>query len=210
MNLTSGIGVSPHLIRYSAFISQPEKMSSLAPCFTVGSIVRCKTCFGENISGEVVAFDLGVKMLMMKCPSSKGGGDEQTIWKLTIVNISMCVDIEIVKEMLPMEDVQTPEPINIHMLQERLRMTTEQRSISYRSYHANASPFGQALFRVLVKHFGDAPVKWQNLGDNVGINILHQVVIVAPYGVENIRSDGCDPKLLPYVRRIVANFHNKQ
>jgi len=52
-------------------------------------------------------------MLMMKCPSSKGGGDEQTICNLTIVNLSLCVDIEIVKEMLPLENVQPPEPINI-------------------------------------------------------------------------------------------------
>jgi len=50
---------------------------------------------------------------MMKCPSSKGGGDEQTICNLTIVNLSLCVDIEIVKEMLPLENVLPPEPINI-------------------------------------------------------------------------------------------------
>ncbi|XP_017040391.1 protein Hezron [Drosophila ficusphila] len=179
-------------------------MSSLAPCFTMGSIVRCKTCFGDNISGEVVAFDLGVKMLMMKCPSSKGGGDEQT---LCIVNLSMCVDIEIVKEMLPLENVQPPEPIDLLMLQERLRRTTEQRSLFRRSYHPNASPFGQALYRLMAKHFGDAHVKWQNQGNNAAIKV-DQLTIEAPYGVENIRGERCDPKLLLYVKRIVLYFHN--
>jgi len=111
-------------------------MSSLAPCFTVGSIVRCKTCFGDNISGEVklniiyyfydyvmlsisqvVAFDLGVKMLIMKCPSSNGGGDEQTTCNVTIVNLSLCMDIEIVKEAIPPAEVQQPEPIDLPMVE---------------------------------------------------------------------------------------------
>ncbi|EDW93978.1 protein Hezron [Drosophila yakuba] len=185
-------------------------MSSLAPCFTVGSIVRCKTCFGENLSGEVVAFDLGVKMLMMKCPSSKGGGDEQTICNLTIVNLALCVDIEIVKEMQPLDDVQPPEPINIPLIRERFRYATEHRTLSCRSYHPNASPFGQALFRLLVKRFGDPAINWQSQGDHVAINILHQVVIEAPYATENIRYQGWDPKLAIYVQGIVEDFRSKQ
>ncbi|XP_017133875.1 protein Hezron [Drosophila elegans] len=179
-------------------------MSFLAPCFTPGSIVRCTTCFGENISGEVVAFDLGVKMLMMKCPWSKDGGDQQTTYKTTIVNLSMCVDIEIVMEMLPPEDVQLPEPINIQMLQERLRRTTERRCI------CSGWNYGKSLFRMMAKHFGDANVRWQNQGSNMAINILHRVFIEAPYAVENIKSQGCDPKLLENVRRIVANFYSEQ
>ncbi|XP_037722674.1 protein Hezron [Drosophila subpulchrella] len=185
-------------------------MSSLAPCFTVGSIVRCKTCFGDNILGEVVSFDLAVKMLMMKCPSSKGGGDEQTICNLTIVNLSLCVDIEIVKEMLPLENVQPPEPINIQKLQERYLRAIEHRTIFCRSYHPHASPFGQALYRFMVKHFGNAAVKWYSQGDNVAIVILNQVIIEPPYAVGNIRCQGWEPKLAIYVQRIVADFHNKQ
>ncbi|KAH8361579.1 hypothetical protein KR084_008769 [Drosophila pseudotakahashii] len=185
-------------------------MSSLVPCFTVGSVVRCKTCFGDSILGEVISFDLGVKMLMMKCPSSKGGGDEQTFCNLTIINLALCIDIEIIKEMLPLEIIQPPEPINIKVLQERFLRAIEHRSISRRSYHPQASPFGQALFRLMDKLFGDAAVKWHTQGDAAGINILHQLIIEPPYAVENIRPKVWNPKLTLYVQRIVRDFHNKQ
>lgn len=185
-------------------------MSSLAPCFTVGSIVRCKTCFGDNISGEVVAFDLGVKMLIMKCPSSNGGGDEQTTCNVTIVNLSLCMDIEIVKEAIPPAEVQQPEPIDLPMIRERYRYATEHRTLSCRSYHPNASPFGQALFRLLVKRFGDPAIIWQNKGDQVAINILRQVVIDAPYATENIRYLDWNPKLAICVQGVVQNFCSKQ
>ncbi|XP_017080731.1 protein Hezron [Drosophila eugracilis] len=182
-------------------------MSCLAPCFTVGSIVRCKTCFGDNISGEVLAFDLGVKMLIMKCPPSKGGGDEQTLCNLTIVNLSLCIDIEIVKEMLPLENVQPPEPINVGVLQERFRLATENRTFHCQSYHPNASPFGQALFRLMVRRFGDPAVKWHDQGDKVAIMILQQVIIEAPYSVSNIKCSGWDPKLAVYIQGIVEDFN---
>ncbi|KAH8286069.1 hypothetical protein KR054_002236, partial [Drosophila jambulina] len=184
---------------------------SLIPCFTLGSIVRCKTCFNEIYSGEVLAFDLGVKMLMMRCPASKGGGgDEQTKSKLTIVNLSMCRDIEIVKEvLLPLDDVPAaPERLDLQMLQERLRHATDQRSAYCRSYHLNASPFGQALYRVLVKQFGNKLVKWQEQGDNVAIVVMHEVTIKPPYAVANV--EGKTIKSLMYVRSVVESFHNKQ
>ncbi|XP_020816892.1 protein LSM12 homolog B [Drosophila serrata] len=183
---------------------------SMIPCFTLGSIVRCKTCFNEIFSGEVLAFDLGVKMLMMRCPASKGGGDEQTRSKLIIVNLSMCRDIEIVKEvLLPLNDVPaTPERLDLQMLQERLRHATDQRSAYCRSYHLNVSPFGQALYRMLVKQFGNNLVMWQEQGDKVAIRVIHDVIIKPPYAVEDV--EGTTKKSLMYVRSVVESFHNKQ
>ncbi|KAH8378587.1 hypothetical protein KR009_000073 [Drosophila setifemur] len=185
-------------------------MSSLAPCFTEGSIVRCKTCFGDTISGEVVAFDLGVKMLMLKCPASKGGGDEQNICNLTIVNLSLCMDIEIVMELLPKVEVSPPESINLQLIQERLRRATENRDLISKSYNANASPLAQSLFRVMVKHFGDSRVIWTEQGDNPPIQVMQQVTIGAPYAMENISCGGNVPKLLFYIQQIVESFHRKQ
>ena len=33
--------------------------------FKVGNFVSCKTCFEERISGEVMAYDIGSKMLAL-------------------------------------------------------------------------------------------------------------------------------------------------
>nr|AAY54970.1 IP06575p [Drosophila melanogaster] len=149
-------------------------------------------------------------MLIMKCPSSNGGGDEQTTCNVTIVNLSLCMDIEIVKEAIPPAEVQQPEPIDLPMIRERYRYATEHRTLSCRSYHPNASPFGQALFRLLVKRFGDPAIIWQNKGDQVAINILRQVVIDAPYATENIRYLDWNPKLAICVQGVVQNFCSKQ
>ncbi|KAH8345676.1 hypothetical protein KR067_000961 [Drosophila pandora] len=186
-------------------------MSSLSPCFSVGSLVRCKTCFGDNISGEVVAFDLGIKMLILKCPASKGGGDEQRIFNQTIVNLSLCKDIEIVNELMSKEKVTLPEPLNLHLIQERMRLAMENRSILCRSYHPKATPLAQALFRKMAKQFGDARVIWVDRNDNAAIQVMRQVTIAAPYRAENIScSSKPVPKLVLWIRQIVDGLHNNK
>lgn len=37
----------------------------MGDCFTIGSIVICKTCYNQEIEGEVVAFDPQSKMLIL-------------------------------------------------------------------------------------------------------------------------------------------------
>lgn len=37
----------------------------MGDCFTIGSIVICKTCYNQDIEGEVLAFDQHSKMLIL-------------------------------------------------------------------------------------------------------------------------------------------------
>ncbi|KAH8262498.1 hypothetical protein KR026_008902 [Drosophila bipectinata] len=184
-------------------------MSSLSPCFSVGSLVRCKTCFGDNIKGEVLAFDLGIKMLILKCPASKGFGDQQRIFNRTIVNLSLCRDIEIVQEMIPKEIMLPPEPLNLHWIQERLSRAMASRAAICRSYHPKATPLAQALFRKMVQHFGEGRVNWIERRDSVAVKVMRQVVIGAPYQVENIFcTSSPTPQLLLGIRQIVQSLHH--
>lgn len=41
------------------------KMAEVSECFTIGSVVSCKTCHSKDIEGEVVAFDPSTKMLIL-------------------------------------------------------------------------------------------------------------------------------------------------
>ena len=41
------------------------KMAGVSECFSIGSIVACKTCFSKEIEGEVLAFDPQTKMLIL-------------------------------------------------------------------------------------------------------------------------------------------------
>ncbi|KAH8305238.1 hypothetical protein KR018_006188 [Drosophila ironensis] len=183
-------------------------MSSLAPCFSVGSVVRCTTCFGDNVAGEVVAFDLASKMLMLKCPTNGGAGDEQILCNLTIVNLSLCMDIEIVKEMIRQEQVKPPEPVNLMMIQERLNFAMQNRSVFCRSFNPNATPLGQALFRELAKFFGDDKVKWNDRSNYASIQVMRQATISSPYWLDNIsHSSAARPKLLQWIRQIIKYLH---
>lgn len=40
-------------------------MSGVTDCFSIGSIVACTTCYNQNIEGEVLAFDLQTKILIL-------------------------------------------------------------------------------------------------------------------------------------------------
>lgn len=41
------------------------KMAGVSDCFTIGSIVSCKTCHSKDVEGEVMAFDPQSKMLIL-------------------------------------------------------------------------------------------------------------------------------------------------
>lgn len=40
-------------------------MAAVGDCFSIGSIVVCKTCFDQTVEGEVLAFDQQTKMLIL-------------------------------------------------------------------------------------------------------------------------------------------------
>jgi hypothetical protein len=40
-------------------------MAGVNECFSIGSIVACKTCYNKEIEGEVLAFDPQTKMLIL-------------------------------------------------------------------------------------------------------------------------------------------------
>lgn len=42
-----------------------QKMAGVNECFSIGSIVACKTCYNKEIEGEVLAFDPQTKMLIL-------------------------------------------------------------------------------------------------------------------------------------------------
>ena len=40
-------------------------MAGVNECFSIGSIVACRTCYNKDIEGEVLAFDPQTKMLIL-------------------------------------------------------------------------------------------------------------------------------------------------
>lgn len=95
-------------------------MAVVADCFTIGSKVACRTCYNQNIEGEVLAFDAHTKMLILKCPSSSG---DARLNDVNIVNLALVSDVQILQEVSVMPDV--PQTLDLHRLDTRVKKQIE-------------------------------------------------------------------------------------
>ncbi|SPP76984.1 protein Hezron [Drosophila guanche] len=184
--------------------SNAEEKRPLLSCFTVGSTVRCTICFDEEILGEVVAFDAGTKMLLIKVPNKRGLSD------INIVNLNFCLDVEIVKEVELSHSIITPAPPDLPKLEKRLHNSIEQRAKHLLNFKPKVSPMGQALFRQIAFYLGDSQVYWLEKENIISILVMEQVIIEPPYGVANVNGPQEATKLKHYVQWIVQKFLNKQ
>lgn len=92
----------------------------VSDCFTIGSIVATRTCYNQEIEGEVLAFDPQTKMLILKCPSSSGNPKRHDV---NIVNLSLVSDVQIKKEVTAVPEA--PQSLNLHRLNTRVRNSIE-------------------------------------------------------------------------------------
>lgn len=92
----------------------------VSDCFTIGSIVATRTCYDEDIEGEVLAFDPQTKMLILKCPSSSGDPKRHDV---NIVNLSLVSDVQIKKEVTAVPE--PPASLNLNRLNTRVRNSIE-------------------------------------------------------------------------------------
>ncbi|GBP95638.1 Protein LSM12 homolog A [Eumeta japonica] len=94
--------------------------TAVSDCFTIGSIVACKTCYNEDIEGEVLAFDPHTRMLILKCPSSSGDAKRNDV---NIVNLSLVSEVQIKREVTTAPE--PPQSLNLHRLNTRVRNSIE-------------------------------------------------------------------------------------
>lgn len=192
--------------------------------FPIGTQLHVETCFGDQLTGEVVTYEHSVKMLILSCPAKDAKGNNCR--NRCIINLDFCKDLHIIQESKPSPpDILSGTPARLNLqhvcimyacsyplhlteflsfqLDQRLQQTVEQREYLLRSRNELASPCGRQLFQFLSKHFGQNEVKWQL----ESIVVLQQVVVTPPYHMCDISTTRNCPKLLNYVQRLVAKFH---
>ncbi|XP_055370939.1 LSM12 homolog A [Condylostylus longicornis] len=167
-------------------------MSGASECFSIGSIVACKTCFNETVEGEVLAFDPNTKMLILKCRSKTA----EKLSDVSIMNLQYCSDVQVLKEASGV--TETPQPLNLHRLKTRLRNSVDQRHRWILSRNAGVSIEGQNLFMAIGKTLEN--VAW----DGHNIIVFNEVTITPPYKKENVSTD--DPNKINavnYVKKLI-------
>ena len=163
----------------------------VSDCFTIGSIVATRTCYNENIQGEVLAFDPQTKMLILKCPSSSGNPKRHDV---NIVNLSLVSDVQIKKEVTTVPE--QPQTLNLHRLNTRVRNSIENKRRLVSALSACLDPEGQRLFLAIARVIDD--VSWA--GQN--IRVYNEVIITPPYKVDNVIGEK-DSKPYNYIKKFV-------
>ncbi|XP_062337740.1 protein LSM12 homolog A-like [Osmerus eperlanus] len=158
--------------------------------FSVGSQVSCLTCLGQQLQGEVVAFDYQSKMLTLKCAPSSG---KANLSDVVLVNLAYVSEVDIIDDR-----AETPPPLaslNVGKLANRARSEKEDKLSQAYAISAGVSAEGQQLFQTIHKTIKDC--KWQEKS----ILVMDDVVITPPYQADNCK--GKEGSALSHVRKIV-------
>ncbi|XP_035688466.1 protein LSM12 homolog A-like [Branchiostoma floridae] len=164
--------------------------------FSVGSSVSCTTCLGQNIQGEVVAFDPPSKMLAIKSPSGKGPDRHD----VRIVNLALVSHVDVVHECT--EPPPALPVLNFQKLEARARHECSEKWKAVNLIGIGVSPEGQKLFNAIHKTISET--RWKDKD----IVVLDDVVISPPYGLENCK--GKEGQALAQVRKIVEKYIKEQ
>ncbi|KZC08655.1 PREDICTED: protein LSM12 homolog [Dufourea novaeangliae] len=167
-------------------------MAGANDCFSIGSTVACKTCYKEEIEGEVLAFDPQTKMLILKCPSSSGA---PTLNDVHIVNLSLVSEVQVKWEVSPTTS-EPPQSLNLQKLNKRVRNQIEEKKNLVMALQAGVSPEGQKLFSTISKTIPG--VTW----NGANIVVFAEVTIRPPYKVDNVHGNA-ESGAYKHVKKVV-------
>ncbi|XP_076030034.1 protein LSM12-like [Oratosquilla oratoria] len=179
-------------------------MADSSEYFNIGSFVSCKTCFREELQGEVLAFDSHVKILTLKCPSSSG---RPSMFDIRLVNLSYVSQVTVMKE-APVAALPSLPSLNLGKLNNRAKRSIDEKQKLLQAMQSGVTPDGQKLFLTIRKTIDE--VSWRG----ANIVVMDQVVIVPPYLVNNVgekdpKKEG-SAKAVNHIKKIVEKHHKDQ
>lgn len=166
--------------------------------FTIGSTIRCKTCHGQEVEGEVQAYDEQTKMVVLKCPSSSG---KKNLNDVHMINLSFVKEIQVKKKASCEPKVLMA--LNLQRLNTRLRNEVDQKKRLVKSLSAGVNPEGQKLFITISRTINE--VAWS--GPNIVVS--NQITIKPPYKPENIVANP-ESRQYIYIKKVVEKYHKDQ
>nr|CAG4645874.1 EOG090X0FOW [Lynceus sp. MCZ IZ 141354] len=166
--------------------------------FTVGSSVKCTTCYNVDIEGEVMAFDSSTKMLIVKSPASCG---RPMLNDIHVVNLNHVSDVTMLKE-----TTQPPPPVinhNVDRLKRRVQLEVKRKCLLVEALKAGATAEGLSLYNIIHKTIGD--ISW----NGADIVVMNKVTIKAPYTVNDVVGVQ-DCPAFGHIRKIVEKHQNEK
>ncbi|XP_076820541.1 protein LSM12 homolog A-like [Clavelina lepadiformis] len=189
---------------------QEKNMAGSGPSnndyFYPGSTVKCTTCYGDDIQGEVTAFDHDTKILILKQPSSCGKAELNNV---TMLNLDLIQSVSVIKEC-----TDTPLPtlasLNSLKLLDRYKEEIELKMALAKARSVGVSNDGIKLYNFLRKTMPDC--RWTEQT----ILVMDEVVVKPPYQPDNCavkdtkQSHSSPSQCLNHVKNIVERFHKEE
>lgn len=171
--------------------------------FQPGQQVQCKTRFDEVYKGEVVAFDLSSKILILKSPSTSGKASNHDLNFLVLDSVS---DVQILEEPCTVAANDKLQHIETKHITAKHEAALDDRMRLIDAVGNGVSKEGIQLYSALSKIFDRASdISWK---DKVKIVVVSAVVIKPPYMESDCQplSPKVDKAAVTYVKSNVKKF----
>lgn len=178
----------------AAGASPSSKSLSIPP----GSRVSCTMCTGEKIEGEVVAFDVSQKIIVLKLASSSGA---KGTCNVNFLNVDLFTDFVILEESKKVPG--TLPALDMNKITQRIEHNITARSAKHRAASRigiGVSPLAQKLFDVIRKTYQNC--YW----DQTRISVM-DVIVSPPYSPNDCTGD---PKAIDIIKKVIEKFHAEQ
>jgi len=144
--------------------------------FTVGSHIKCRFP-GEDVEGQVAAFNRSDRLLMIRSASSCGKAANSDF---ILINADCMEKISVEDDSTPMDCLK---PVDFQKLDKRRQKLAATKKSRIRALSAGVPPEARKLFLSIIKTIEE--VAWD--GDK--ILVLNEVRISPPYRVENVQGE---------------------
>lgn len=168
--------------------------------FGPGQQVQCKTRFDDVLKGEVVAFDLNSKILVLRSPSSNSSN-----YDLNFLVLDSVSDVEILEEARSDHNMDLPS-LEMKHIQAKRASALNERMRLVEAVGNGVSQDGVSLYTAFSKIYDRASdVTWN---DKTKLVVMNSVIISPPYKEANC--EAITPKTskdaLTYVRNVVRKY----
>lgn len=170
--------------------------------FEPGQQVKCKTRHEDEFKGEVVAFDLASKVLIIKSPSSAGTSGNHDLHFLVLDSVS---DVEVLEE--PPADFNNELPsMEMKHIQAKQAAAIKERMKLVEAVSNGVTQEGISLYSAFSKiYVRDGDIVWK---DKVKIVVMNSVVISPPYKEADCQptSSKTEKEALNYVKSNISKY----
>lgn len=181
--------------------------------FEPGQQVQCKTRYDDVFTGEVVAFDLASKILILKSPTTSSGNPNtasSTNHDLHCLVLDSVSEVDILEEPQPGKCTNDLPSLGVRYVNAKIATALNERYRLVQAVSNGVSKEGISLYTEFLKKYDRAEdVTWK---EKVKIVVMNTVVVSPPYKETNCeplskktRDEG-DLRAVNYVKNIVKKF----